>query len=190
MKKIKLETPIVTNCSPFSGGMYYYYDSGLAETQFEAFEQQLNIGSTYKDLKIRNVKPEDLKMAAEMFIYLNACPETPSLKHWFDTWHRFYTIVFATQSKDQIILTLNRFMKSIEHQNIFGRVSAQKLFKRASKLFSLKSTKIQDILPGMAADEATLNQTVQGLNTEGKSVAVIRQEFFTILPNTISYKQK
>ena len=76
---------------------------------------------------------EDLKTAAEMFIYLNMCPE--AIKPWIV----FYKEIFENESPDQMILTLNRMMKGTRTpQNEFFKQLAETLFKRVTSLFSLQ----------------------------------------------------
>ena len=48
---------------------------------------------------------EELRPAAEMFVYLSMCPN--AIKPWL----LFYKDLFQTKSPDHIILTLNRIMK-------------------------------------------------------------------------------
>ena len=71
--------------------------------QVKAVEQILNIESSEQIND--NKTNEDLKIAAEMFLYLFMCPET------IKPWTVFYKDLFLTQSPDQkIILTLNRVL--------------------------------------------------------------------------------
>ena len=90
---------------------------------------------------------DQLKSAAEMFIYLNICPGTFGLdssnymEQWFKSWFTFYHDLFKTQNPSQIILTLNRLMK-----NKSDRVMNQELFKKAATLFSLKYEIFQNML--------------------------------------------
>ena len=94
---------------------------------------------------------DQLKSAAEMFIYLNICPGTFGLdssnymEQWFKSWFTFYQDLFRTQTPSQIILTLNRLMK-----NKSDRVMNQELFKKAATLFSLKYEIFQNMLHGGA----------------------------------------
>ena len=94
---------------------------------------------------------KDLETAAEMFIYLNACPGNSkvgarsALQRWFQAWFKFYSDLFKTQPPDLIILTLNRMMTSLAPKNIdFER--NKKLFNRISSLLQLKYKKIQNLL--------------------------------------------
>ena len=86
---------------------------------------------------------EELKTAAEMFLYLNTCPDSS----WFKSWTDFYADLFLTQSVDKIILTLNRMMKTETSQDKDGKVRAKKLMKRIKSLMKLKYEEIQDLRP-------------------------------------------
>ena len=79
---------------------------------------------------------ENLKTAANMFIYLITCPE--SIKPWI----LFYKDLFTNQSPDQILLTLNRIMKGTRtQQNTYFKNLASYFFKNLSNLFSKKFDK-------------------------------------------------
>ena len=91
-----------------------------------------------------------------MFIYLNICPFDDSLdeflsdesqkarKLWFNSWTSFYTDLF-TQPADQVILTLNRMMKTKRSEE--DKLRAKKLMRRTSNLLSLNFERIQSLLP-------------------------------------------
>ena len=80
--------------------------------------------------------------AGEMFLYLNTCPDSP----WFKSWSSFYKNLFLTQQVDQIILTLNRMMKTETSQDKDGKLRAEKLLKRSTRLLSLEYEMIQSLL--------------------------------------------
>ena len=84
---------------------------------------------------------EELQSSAEMFIYLIMCPE--ALVPWFT----YYKDLFLTKSVDQIILSLNRIMKTKSTQNMDAKV-AENLLKRISNLMLLQFERIQNLLPG------------------------------------------
>ena len=86
----------------------------------------------YQYTRFENMTAEDLKIAAEIFIYMNTCP----LKEWFLSWRLFYNNLFETKFPDQIILTLNRLLKSKD--TTFLHIN-QKLFKKAMSLLSTES---------------------------------------------------
>ena len=97
-----------------------------------------------------------------MFIYLNICPFDDSVdeflsdesqkarKLWFNSWTSFYTDLFLTQSADQIILTLNRMMKTETSKDMDAKdtkARAEKLLKMSTRLLSLKYEQIQSLQP-------------------------------------------
>ena len=92
-------------------------------TQVKAVEQILNIESTEQIND--TLTNEELKMAAEIFLYLITCPTT--IKPWI----LFHKDLFQTQSPYQIILSLNRVMKGPRTPtNEFFKSLAGTLFKR------------------------------------------------------------
>ena len=108
-------------------------------TQVKAVEQELQLESS--DQVIETMTNEELQSAAEMFIYLIMCPE--AIVPWFT----YYKDLFLTKSVDQIILSLNRIMKTKSTQNMDAKV-AENLLKRISNLMSLQFERIQNLLPG------------------------------------------
>ena len=105
----------------------------------EEVEQKLQIESSEQIND--TLTKEELQTAAEMFLYLISCPKL--LKSWF----MFYEDLFLTQSADQIILSLNRMMKTEASQDKKAKVLAEKLLNRTSSLLSLKYEKIHRLLP-------------------------------------------
>ena len=64
------------------------YDAGSFKMeQVDAVESILKIQSS--ELRFNNISMEDLKSAAEMFIYLNICPSY-DWYDWFHSWHLFF----------------------------------------------------------------------------------------------------
>ena len=107
-------------------------------------EQKLQIESSEQIDESLTI--DELKTAAEMFLYLNTCPDSS----WFKSWTLFYKDLFLSQSADQIILTLNRMMKTKTtetSQDNDGKVRAKKLMKRVKSLMILKYEEIQDLRP-------------------------------------------
>lgn len=139
MKKIKLKIPFDKDCTGDTG---FYIDT---RSQVFALEQHLGVRST--EIRYENITNDLLENSASIFIYLNACPvmDTVYLK-WFQTWITFYTDLFKTHSPDQIVLTLNRMMKS-DSPLKDGILRAEKLFQRTASVMSLKYEEIQSILP-------------------------------------------
>ena len=108
-------------------------------TQVKAVEQELQLESS--DQVVETMTKEELQFAAEMFIYLTMCPET--IVHWFT----YYNDLFLTKSVDQIILSLNRIMKTKSTQNTDAK-GAENLLKRISNSMLLQFERIQNLLPG------------------------------------------
>ena len=135
VKTIKYESSLELNC----------YQTMLSDdvllSQVKAVEQKLQIVMT-SDQIMDAVQNDKLQKAAELFIYLNTCPDS-----WFKSWSSFYKDLFLTQSADKIILTLNRIMKTKTSQHEKDGKFAEKLFKRTSKLLFLNFEKIQNLPP-------------------------------------------
>ena len=109
-------------------------------------EQRLGIDSS--DKRYENMTTDILKSAAEMFIYLNACPYTDALL-LFESQSTFYADLFKN-SVDMVILTLNRLVRAPKNK-IDDRFSssnrAGKLLKRITSMLSLKYKDIQNLQP-------------------------------------------
>ena len=93
-------------------------------------ERQLKMKSS--DIIYKNISTENLKTAAEMYIYLITCPGNDELQDWFKLWSTFYIDLFQNKSANQIILTLNRVMKQNTEEN--KKSSVGKIFKKLGKL--------------------------------------------------------
>ena len=134
MKKVKIRTTTdELQCG--KDGLYTDKNS-LVKT----LEQTLQM-KTFENT-LENITAEDLKIAASMFIYLNTCPYTDTDKLWLKSWSQFYTDLFQTQTADQVILTLNRMTKIIDHQDNRDL----KLLNRITSLLSLKFQEIQSLI--------------------------------------------
>ena len=107
-------------------------------SQVEAVEQLLQIESSEQINE--TLTNEELQTAAEMFIYLNSCPTK-----WSKSWSSFYKDLFLSLPADQIILTLNRMMKTKRSEE--DKLRAKKLMRRTSNLLSLNFERIQSLLP-------------------------------------------
>ena len=88
----------------------------------KAVEQKLKIKSS-EDID-DTFTNDELQTAAESFIYLSTCPKD-DMRAWF----MFYNNLFMTKSADQIILTLNRMMKTKTSQDNDAKVRSEKLLK-------------------------------------------------------------
>ena len=109
MKKIKTETSIYQACT--KEGLYEY-DNIL--------NQMVEVGIRLKMVmsvdRLENMEPDELKKAAEMFLYINACPDPFFEQNTFMAFLKFYPDLFAKKSPDLILLTLNRIKKTSNSQ--------------------------------------------------------------------------
>ena len=113
------------------GGLYTMYDYFNQQ-----FEKAVKINSTLAKTKTSfNVYlPENkLESLAKMFLYLNSCPG--HLKAWVT----FYNNLFGSKPPDEIVLTLNRILKSDKWPlTKDSKVIARNLLDKVTTLFSLK----------------------------------------------------
>ena len=145
VKKVKTETLEAKPCG--RGNIYeenqYQYDPNSPRPQVEIVENHLGLKLTREQqFQFDNMTLSELKDAAEMYIYLISCPFHKN--QWFKSWAVFFRDLFATQFPDQIILTLNRLMKTSSSDE---KVLVEKLFQKSVKLLSLKFGEIQRLLP-------------------------------------------
>ena len=135
------------------GGLYTMYDYFN-----EQFEKAVKINSTEAKTKTNyNVNlPEDkLKSLSEMFLYLNSCPG--HLKAWVT----FYNDLFYNKPPNEIVLTLNRILKSDKKTGKKdSKLIAKKLLKKVTTIFSLKYKGINKTLEN--------NHPVHFVNRDGK----------------------
>ena len=109
--------------------------------QVEAVEQQLNMIKSTEILQ--NITDSSLKVAGEMFLFINSCPY--DLQYWF----KFYADLFKNKSPDIITLTLNRMLKRGNQRNKRLKTIVKKLFTRVTSLLSLKYEEIQNGTQGL-----------------------------------------
>ena len=97
-------------------------------SQVEAVEHKLKIESS--EQIYNTLSNEELKTAAEMFLYLNSCPPDSS-----STWLFFYENLFLYQPLDHIMLTLNRIIHSETPQDkdIDAKLWTEKLRLRTKR---------------------------------------------------------
>ena len=131
VKNLKSELSLDLECR-LSPDLLLYDDK---MSQVNLLEDQLGIEST--EVRFENIGRENLKTAAEIYIYLNTCPD--SLKPWFS----FYKDLFHDQAPNQIILTLNRMMKSKGTEVKDGNIRAAKLMEKITNKLSLHYKDIQ-----------------------------------------------
>ena len=81
-----------------------------------------------------DITDTNMKIGSEMFLYLAACSE--KMKPWF----KFYEDLFQNHPLDQIILTMNRILKSSEGVQRMEPMKeiAEKLFSRRFGLLNVK----------------------------------------------------
>ena len=137
LRKLKLGIP-AQKCY----GDYKVYSPDQIRLNVAAVEEQLG-GTADENIYDVNDNEETLKIAADLFFYLNSCSND------LEPWILFYRELFLYKSPNQIILTLNRILKvreSPENQDL--KIVAQKLFKRISIMFSLQYPTLKDIRNG------------------------------------------
>ena len=153
VSKIRRETSFDKSCDVRGDGLYELTVD--KRSQITAVEMSLKIEAS--EYRYENITSESLLTAAEMFIYLTICPgkfnsvnPTEARQKWFQAWYRLYNDLFSTHSLDQILLTLNRLMKSGSgDKNDLQR--NQKLFKKTATLLKLTYENIHRLLPGLTS---------------------------------------
>ena len=166
VKEVKLNTPLKDYpkyC--FSEGLYE--SASYKMDHVKTVERILKIESS--ELRFNNISIEKCKVAAEMFIYLNICPKY-DWYNWFNSWNLFYNDLFNNHAPDEILLTLNRIMKSdIAHNDLKDEITvAEKLFRKLTKLSGLTFIdKLQNMLPGGAKNISGKNGHGKNINNEG-----------------------
>ena len=116
-----------------------FYHSSIQESNVKAVEQKIPIR---KDERIHYDDMTDtmLNNAASMFLYLNSCSDL------YTPWFVFYKDLFQNKSPSQIVLTLNRILKSKSTlQTEKFRGIAKNLFEAITNVYSLKYNDIQNI---------------------------------------------
>ena len=113
-----------TLTSQFTCGSNHLLNNQLSRVA--ATEQLLGIESS--ELKFQNMSERNLKIAAQVFIYLNACPRE------YNSWIEFYNVLFETQSPSQILLTLNRIMQETKISKRNFQIASNLLVKVMRKL--------------------------------------------------------
>ena len=118
------------------------YEKDMMKSQIEDLSKVLNLDSS-GDVDT-DVTDSTLKTAAEMFLYLNSCPD--DLRSWF----LFYEDLLSKKSLEVILLQLNRILKGGYSQNNKKlKTIAKKVFERVTTLFSSKYKEIQNISQGL-----------------------------------------
>ena len=117
------------------------FDSDTTLSNVKEVENETNIEST--DMVLENITLANLKIASEMFMYLNTCPDT------LRSWILLYTNMFKNQSPDKILLTLNRILtgKNNPASKSFKSIT-RKLMKRTEILFGIQFKEIGRFFEG------------------------------------------
>lgn len=84
-----------------------------AETIQLNIEKLLNMKTVSQSNDVKNMDKSTMKIAAEMFIFLNFCPD----QLFQSPWVKFYRDVIQNQPPKMIILALNRLLKTISTEN-------------------------------------------------------------------------
>ena len=138
VKNIKSKLSFEKGCT--YDGLYYCYDyENEIRPQVDELQKALLTVNAF-DIRYQNVSRETLKAASKMFLYINSC--SMSMKPWF----LFYKDLFQNHSPDQIMLTLNRIMKSNRNKKLIS--ITKKLFKKINSLLSLKYLDIENVIKG------------------------------------------
>ena len=162
VKEVVITTTGKYGCSVH--GLKYWMD---VTSNVEAVEQKLGI--TPLKQRLGNLTKETIDTAGRMFIYLNICPPPGYWDNWFNAWNFFYDDLFKTKSLDEIILTLNRLIKSNTQKN-YDKIMAQKLLERVSTLFSLMYDRIHDILPNHNSSKDVFSRKISTFETKGRYI--------------------
>ena len=111
-----------------------------------------------------NMTKKTLETAAKMYFYLNSCSD--EIKSWLI----FYNDLFKNHQADQIVLSLNRILRSgyTSRNNKFKSI-AEKLFNKTTDLFTLKHQSIKNIIDGLR----TVNSSKEYTNVEGNNSKMI-----------------
>ena len=138
VKNIKSKLSFEKGCT--YDGLYYCYEiENEIRPQVDELQKAL-LTVNASDKRYQNMSRETLKEASEMFLYMNSC--SMSMKSWF----LFYKDLFQNHSPDQIMLTLNRIMKSNRNKKLMS--ITEKLFKKINSLLSLKYLDIENVIKG------------------------------------------
>ena len=100
------------------------HESSVIESQVKSVGKELGINPNTPAKN--NLTKNQMKVAAEMFLYLIACPKP------IQPWLLFYSNLFQNHSPDEIMLKLNRALKIKENtqQNEGLRRVSKKVFKK------------------------------------------------------------
>ena len=132
----KLKTEYVSN----SCSKGFFLDSEAINRRFQIeFEQHFMMNFSQSLFINMKLTEKDIAPFAEMFIYLNFCPE--SVKPWI----LFYNDLFRNTPTNKIILTLNRILKGKKNSM---QAIVTKLFTKLEEQFGLHFRQIQNLFNG------------------------------------------
>ena len=132
VREVKIETFNDFSCSGVSHSIIL---KSTINSLVNTIQQRLHMTTWH----IWDLGNDDLKTAAEMYIYLTICPGT--LKPWFV----FFKDIFEVHSPQNILLTLNRIMKTNKNQmteyikNFSPKIITKSLFERFTILLRNQS---------------------------------------------------
>ena len=115
-------------------------------------ENQLKMISN--SMIFENMTKKTLEIAAKMYFYLNSCSD--EIKSWLI----FYNDLFKKHQTDQIVLSLNRILRSdhTSRNNKFKSI-AEKLFDKTTDIFILKYQLIKNITYGLGTENSSKEYT-------------------------------
>ena len=100
------------------------YQDYLMDQRNDVIEEALNVSANSSTFE---VSEEELRQSAEMFIFLNMCPD-----ELFITWQTFLKELFMKANSETILLTLNRILRKKD----FG--VAKQIFRKFSSMLALE----------------------------------------------------
>ena len=139
VKKIKSQMSFEDSC------VTVYYGITAMENNVRKVLNEMQV--LPPDIKLENITRENLKVAAEMFIYLNTCPDP--------AWFKFYRDLFEKHSLEFIILTLNRLLKNANKDSQF---IPSTILQRLTSMFSLSYPEIQSMNYGYKIEGSAIHQ--------------------------------
>ena len=127
-----------------------FYALAEIQDQLNKVKTQLQSDSNADTTPIDDISDSTLKLAADMFLYLNGCLKP--LKSWV----LFYQHLFEAPP-DVIVLKLNRILKgeNLSPTNNNLKTIASKLFRKVTSLFPLKYKEIQNVTKGLGDSSMT-----------------------------------
>ena len=110
----------------------------VTNLDFYVREIESKLGVNSSERIFANISGANLTKAANMFIYLSSCSKA------LHNWSRFYRVLFQKYSPDQIVLNLNRILKSgstPEQESV--KSIARKLLQKITSEFPLAYEEIK-----------------------------------------------